>query len=337
MCLYEQQPRPQDLLWAIMTIELRSADKILLLTTGSPYVSLYDTSYNLIKSFTLTASASSQTLCPVCNIDSTTYIPIRAVIESVGFFVDYSNGQIILAVSPEYLYPCDKDSVSRAISVYGLKNEVRISNYANAAGLAKFKENNKLTDLTGYLCRTREGMWITGVPESILEYYAAVIPSEYFDCVYYKAKQNDPWTKFTDDVVIPSVYDFSTTMTTVSVNNKENFFFSDLSELENTEYYEVFKCLYENSGFSVKADIDTFSADYNAITTGQSEKSTFYKIKLSYENEIRYILKTGNTCQMLPENLFDGQSFTEDISVTVPGKGNVHIYCDIIIVDILDA
>lgn len=318
------------------TVELRSADRILLMTTNSPYASLYDTSYNLIKNLTLTASSASDTVCPVRNIEGTTYIPIRAVTESFGFFVDYSNGQIIIATSQNQMYTCEKDSVSRVINVYGL-GEVRISNSTNAAGLAKFKENNKLADLTGYLCRTREGMWITGIPESILEYYTDVIPPKYFDCVYYKAAQNAPWTKFTDDVVIPSVYDISTSMTTVSLNDEETFFFSDLSELTDTDYYDVFNCLYKSRGFAVKAVIDTYTADYNAITTGQSEKSTLYRIYLPYDEEYCYILKTGNSCQELQSELFDGLSFTEDMFITVPDKGNVHIYCDIIIVDILDA
>ena len=317
------------------SIELKSSDKILVMSENSPYAYLYDSYYQLIGNIMFTASASSETLCPVRVIESTTYVPIRAVAEAFGYYVGYSDGQIMLSLTETDLTPCEKDSVSRVINVHGL-GEVRISNHPNAAGVAKFKEINNLTNLTGYLCRTREGMWISGIPESILEYYTDIIPPEYFDDIYYKSSQQSPWTKFTEEIAIHSVYDISVSMMTISVGD-EVFFFSDISEVENEAYRDAFKCLIDNHGTVVKAVIDTYSADYNAIVTGQSEKSTLYRVYLPYDNVYRYVLQTGDVCRMIPPELFAGQTFAKDIAVTIEGEGNVYVYCDIIIVDIVDA
>jgi len=317
------------------SIELKSQDKIMLMSENSPYARLYDAYYQPVGDIVFTASSTSETLCPVRVIDSTTYVPIRAVAEKFGYYVGYSDGQIMLALSEADLKPCKKDDVSRAINVHGL-GEVRLSNQPNGAGVAKFKEINNLTNLTGYLCRTREGMWISGIPESILEYYTDIIAPKYFEDIYYKSSTQSPWTKLTEEIAIHSVYDISASMMTITVDD-EAFFFSDISEVENEEYRAAFKCLIENHGTVVKAVIDTYSADYNAIVTGQSEKSTLYRVYLPYDNAYRYVLQTGDTCRMIPSELFAGHTFAKDIVVTVPGEGNVHVYCDIIIVDIVDA
>ncbi len=316
------------------TIELESADKILRMTVYSPYASVYDKSGNLIESFMFKASASSDTACPVQNIDDTTYIPIRAVMESFGFFVDYSNGQIILASSAGGLYPCDINAVSKKINIFGVPYNIRISAYPNVGGYKKFLENNDLLKLSGFLCRNREGMWLIGTEESMAEYYTDIVNPKYFECIYYRMSDKSPWTRFSDEVPLDRVYEISASMTTVT--GDVSFSFEEVNEIANESFRRVIECLYQNSVRPVKMNTESYPASYNAIVSGKSEEAVLYKIYAPYENKNYFVLNVGNQSIYLDSGLFSDVSFTKDETISVPGTGNIIIYCNIAIVDIED-
>jgi len=318
------------------SIELRSADRILVLTTNSPYATLYDTSYNPIESITLTASQTVLKPCSVRNINDTTYIPIRAVTESFGFNVGWESGQIILSNTGVTPTACVKDDVSKPITVYGMSREIRIAN-APSEGFLKYKENNNFTDLTGDLCRTRaEGMWIIGIAESQLEYYDAVVPKEYFDCIYYKSSPNSPWQIFTEEVPMGSIHDISINMTTVT--GTSSFTYENTSEISDSNLRGALEFFAKSYGHAPKMTLDEYHASFDSLLTGQSEDATVYKITLTFdENKIYYILKTSSGYSFIPETLMPSSSLSDDITVNLPGTGTLRIFCDIIIVDIVDA
>ncbi len=317
-------------------IELRSADRILILTQDSSYATVYDTSYNLIEQKQLFASQTAQVPCSVRNINDTTYIPIRAVTETFGFSVGWQSGQIILTNPGLTPIVCEPDKVSKAIEIYGEDRELRIAN-APSPGFNTYKEKNGLTDLTGYLLRTRaEGMWIIGIPESRLEYYDKVIAPKYFNDTYYKTSQNTPWQSFTDEVSIRSVYDVSCKMTTVT--GAKSVSFEDTDEISDEKLRGAMAYFRSRYGNTPKIVLEEYPASFASFISGATEDATLYQLMLPYEqNAMYYVLCTDSGCSMLDSSAFGDGALSEDITLTFDGLGTLTVFCDIVIVDILDA